>query len=246
MKITGYSERGILNALLYEISYSNNSNGLLNDLISRATFPFSRSQPQVGDAEILIEQSFSDFGDADALVLLNSDTTQRSAIFIEAKVKSYQTRDWKIEDEFSQFRSGLTTKANSSNLFTQLYFKYCLVRALREGGMPALQRGVPFPSWSSRKLRKIGSNKIVLRATELLQRNVGRTFFLAFVPDRIDRVSTFFHTLFAKADIDETISWDIETLGYLTWAQIGEFCEVNNLRRTLGVFEFNKGQIYAM
>ena len=71
--IIGYSERGIVNALFYEIVRSSNPSGLLHALLDRATFPFARCRPVRGNAEILIEQSFSDFGDCDALVMVRAD-----------------------------------------------------------------------------------------------------------------------------------------------------------------------------
>jgi len=222
----------------------NNSIQLLNDLILRATFPFTQQRPASFNAEILIEQSFSDFGDADAVVLLNKGTSQSCLIFIEAKVKSYQKRNWRIEDEFNQFISGIQNKENSSNLFAQLYYKYRLVRGLREGGKPALDHGVQFPEWSPRKWRKIGSNKVVISAVDLLKDNINQTFFLVMVPDKIDRVDTFFHSTFNRAEFEKIISWDLETFGYLTWAQIREFCESNSLTHTIDVFNFNNGQIY--
>ena len=65
MRVIGYSERRVLNALLYEISYSPAPSQLLSDLISHMVFPFTESRPPTTEADALIEQSFSDFGDAD-------------------------------------------------------------------------------------------------------------------------------------------------------------------------------------
>ena len=71
--ILGYSERGIVNALLYEIQNSKNSNPLIKILLERATFPYrDKVDFNISTAEILIEQSFSDFGDADIVFLLNT------------------------------------------------------------------------------------------------------------------------------------------------------------------------------
>ncbi len=45
MKITGYSERGALNSLLYEIAYSSHPEQLLADLLATAHFPQSSPLP---------------------------------------------------------------------------------------------------------------------------------------------------------------------------------------------------------
>ena len=86
MQVIGYSERGVLNALLYEISYSSAPSELLSDLVSHMVFPFTGSRPPTAEADVLIEQSFSDFGDADALILFDKDVAPSCSIFVEAKV----------------------------------------------------------------------------------------------------------------------------------------------------------------
>ena len=73
MKILGYSERGIINALFYEIRYSKQPETLLGELISKIKFPFLDDfSLSVVNSEIFIEQSFSDFGDSDVLILIDT------------------------------------------------------------------------------------------------------------------------------------------------------------------------------
>ncbi len=75
---------------------------------------------QISDVKIVIEPSFSDFGDADAVILVNNQGVKQ-VIFIEAKVKTYQKHYWSILDEFEEFKSGIkANKVNSSNLFVRL------------------------------------------------------------------------------------------------------------------------------
>jgi hypothetical protein len=75
MQVIGYSERGVLNSRLYEIAYSSAPSQLLSDLVSRMVFPFTESRPPLAEADVLVEQSISDFGDADALILFAGDVT---------------------------------------------------------------------------------------------------------------------------------------------------------------------------
>lgn len=245
MKILGYSERGIINALLYEIQNSEDAESLLEMLLLRANFPFvSNAVFRVVSAEILIEQSFSGFGCADAVLLINTGKHQTS-IFIEAKVKPSQTSRWSIDDEFNTFATGARSKLDSSNLFTQLYHKLQMVTSLRSGDLSALKAGVPFPKSSSKKLRKIGGNDVVLKAVAKVQKYVDMTYYLAIVPDNPDNVNRFFNNEFKQAIFNELIGRDIRYYGYLTWFDIVTFCEKHKLENTLDVFGFNKGQIYS-
>lgn len=135
MKLTGYSERGALNALLYEIAYSSKACSLLEHLLNLAHFPQGK---QIGSefthVDVLVEQSLSDFGDADAILLLDTGG-KKTAVFLEAKIKPAQTKSWTLDRQFELFRQGCSTEGelNSSNLFTQLYHKARLVDGLRSG-----------------------------------------------------------------------------------------------------------------
>jgi len=125
------------------------------------------------DLTIFIEQSFSDFGDADALLLIDNDNVKQS-LFIEAKVKTSQQKFWSIEDEFNSFNDEIRkfykrtkeNKLSSSNLFTQLYRKLRFYNAMKADGIDLLKRGVNFPKCSSKEIKKIGKNKVVLRESK--------------------------------------------------------------------------------
>ena len=245
MNIFGYSERGIVNSLFFEIAYSENADYLFHNLISLASFPFIESKLPFGTVKLMIEQSFSDFGDADAVALIANKDEKCCALFIEAKVKPFQVASWSISDEFDLFRIGLRRSVSSSNLFTQLYHKVRLVHALRDNGISALRRGVPFPSWSSKSLRKIGSNDVVLRAISLLEPFIAESFFMAIIPDSRDHVASFFESTLKTSEFDNVDLWDISCFGFLTWSDVKTYCERFQLARTLEVFQFNDGQIYA-
>jgi hypothetical protein len=76
MKILAYSERGLINSLFYEIMYSgNNSIALLKNLLGKIIFRDKQNKViDFSDATIMLEQSFSDFGDCDVVLLLSNNT----------------------------------------------------------------------------------------------------------------------------------------------------------------------------
>ena len=244
LRIIGYSERGIVSSLLYELAFSQNSRALLSNLLRLISFPFSEvNLTFVNDARIFIEQSLSDFGDLDALLLLDIDG-KRKSIFIEAKVKPIQTSRWSIRYEWQQFMKGIDGRLSSSNLFAQLYHKVRLVEGLRDGGIEALQSGLDFPPCSTKTHRKIGSNEVVLRAVRLIQQHLDDVYYVCIIPEELSAAKDFFSNVLASASPIGFIGWDASHYGYLTWAQVEQFCAQKHLENTLAVLEHNRGQIY--
>ena len=56
IEILGYSERGLINSLFYELSYKDRDGKLLSQLINKTYFPDSKGSFEVSKATILIEQ----------------------------------------------------------------------------------------------------------------------------------------------------------------------------------------------
>jgi hypothetical protein len=241
MKVIGYSERGLLNSLFYEIKYNGNNLLLLNKLLSLVHFPELTIPFQISDAKILIEQSFSDFGDSDVLLLV-SNKEEKQAYFIEAKVGS----QWSIFKQFEKFKNGISVEKgmHSSNLFAQLYSKVRLVDGLNTN-KEKLQSGLTFPKCSSKGIRKIGKNKVVLTAIDLLETYCKNSFFVALVPNKKCYIEKFYQEEFKECTPEEFEKWDISHWGFLFWDEIEEFCRDNQLQRTIENFEFNEGQIYT-
>jgi len=214
MEIIGYSERGLINSLFYEIKYSKNSLKLFNEFMSLISFPrFNNIDFLIKDITIFIEQSFSDFGDADAVFLIDNNGRKQS-VFIEAKVKTFHRRSWSIEKEFKNFYEGIKQdKVSSSNLFTQLYHKLRLIRALKNGGTLSLQKGISFPQCSSRNIRKIGNNKVVLRAVKRLEQYCNDEFFVALVPDDASRVKSFYQNVLKNYNPNDFQEWSVRNWG---------------------------------
>ena len=246
MRVTGYSERGAVNALLYEIAYSKKPLRLLEHFLSLAHFPQGK---QIGsgltDAHVLVEQSLSDFGDADAILLLDAGGA-KTAVFLEAKVKTAQANSWTLAQEFEDFESGCNTigELSSSNLFTQLYHKARLIDGLRSGGVPLLQNGLPFLRPSTRPIRRIGATPIVLRAVGKIIPYQANVWFLSLVPDTPTAVRRFFDEFPAMAWPLRPDKLDSSRWGGVAWKQIEEFCQQENLTNTSRVLEFNSGQIF--
>jgi hypothetical protein len=248
MNLLGYSELGIMTALFYDMASQGCETGchLFHKLISPPwTTYYTDQKPPAGKAELLIEQSFSDFGDADAVALIDDLANKPlCSIFIEAKVKTFHTSQWRIAREYDLFCNGMEQgQVSSSNLFTQLYHKVRLVQALQTGGINAVEQGVPFPPWSSMRRRGIGTNGIVLEATRRLQRRAKQAFFVMIVPDTATDVERFFRERLPR-NLGAAPGWNVETYGYLTWGQVRSFCDEHGLQHTLDVFAFNDGQLY--
>lgn len=243
----GYSERGVINALFYELAYSSDPLRLLEEFLSLAHFSAAgRISTHLTDAHVLIEQSLSDFGDADAILLLDAATT-KSAVFLEAKVKSSQAGSWTIAQEFSDFEHGCQTqrKLSSSNLFTQLYHKVRFIEGLRLGGIELLQKGLPFPTPSTKPVRKIGSNPVVLSAVKEIQPYRENASYLSLVPDRPDAVRSFFDRFGSIEWPLKSVAWESSRWGGVAWEQVAAFCSTANLVNTSRVLEFNGGQIFS-
>jgi hypothetical protein len=243
MKILGYSERGAVNALLYEIAYRADSVQLLERLLDRARFAGNVTCPRpIKDATVLVEQSLSDFGDADAILLL--DGPVRAAVFVEAKVRNAQAASWTLADECTAFQAGLATQVSSSNLFTQLYHKVRFVDAALSEGQRALHAGARFSDASTKRLRRIGKNPVVLRAVEAIMPYLPNALYLGVVPDTRERVDSFLTGPLSDLRPGAFECWDTSRWGFMCWADIRAFCEAEGLRRSLAVLDFNREQIY--
>jgi len=240
MKIVGYSERGLINSLLYEINFSNNSLQIINELLNAITFPLLSVKFNISEIEILIEQSFSDFGTVDFLFLVNNSGSKQS-IFFEAKIVNYSD----IFSEFEKFNSFINgLRQSTSNLFFQIYEKIRLSAEIKNNNFIALHDGIKFPACSRKILRKIGTRKVVLKATNELAKFTDTSYFILLVPDDLSSLKNFFEKKLTDFQPKDFVGWDIKNLGYLNWAKIETICSKYNLEITLKNFDWNKGIIY--
>ena len=243
MEVLGYSERGVIGSLFYEMR-ERKTPELVAELLSLASFPYRDVAFDVRSAKVFIDQSFSDFGTADALLLVENGGTKQ-AIFIEAKAKTSGRSRWSVVKEWGAFTKGVEeVKVSSSNLFTQLYHKVRLVKALQAGGIRELEKGVCFPQASSKRKRKIGTNKVVGKAACQLLSYAGDELFIALLPEETEKLKPFFEETLETYHPASFQEWDTRSWGYLTWQQVEGFCRAQNLLGTLRVLQFNEGQIY--
>ena len=196
MEILGYSERGIINALLYDILNSSTPTTLISDLLNLTIFINKKEEVEfnISECKVLIEQSFSDFGDSDVLLLVEN-CGKKQAIFLEAKVKTYSGK-WDIVKEFTKFKDlkGKDRNGNkiipTSNLFTQLYFKNRLWYELKNNNGIKLDEGIKFIN-TTKSRRKIGKNKIVLKAVDYLMEYIYESFYLGIIPNTQNEIDIF-------------------------------------------------------
>jgi len=152
MKILGYSERGLINSLIFNIGENKE---LMDKFIRLITFPTVIEIGEPHNYEILIEQSFSEFGNADLVIVVHyNNPTNKKVLFIEGKVKTVQAKTWSLKSQFDKFIDINKTAGYSSNLFFQLKSKELLVGTLNGNHQPDKYG----------KQRKLGSNDIVMKS----------------------------------------------------------------------------------
>lgn len=257
VELMGYSERGMMNALCYDILWSRSLRQVETFL---GWFDFGHlDEPKrprfsdITDARLIVEQSFSDFGDLDLLILLDHKPRHgpgtfpaRQAVLIEAKV-STDTDSWQtLGDRFDEFLRLIDGgEGSTSNLFVQLHRKVRLVESLRdESGAILPDRLTPRGS--------LGNNQVVGRAKQTLAdyvRNGGQAWFAAIVPDDPDEAAGFTRELSADEGVVATLSrWDAKHLGFLAWKTLHEraVADGESWPITKAAFDWNEGQIYRV
>lgn len=222
MKILGYSERGIINSLIFNIGEDKE---LLNKFIESIKLrnPFELGEPK--DYTILLEQSFSRFGDSDLIIIIDYEKPEnKKVLFFEGKVKTYK-RNWNIQTQFNKYKKQEKYNGSSSNLFFQLHLKKLLIENLveiKEKG------GIREPKFGD--FRKKGSNKIVLDAFDLIADS--EAYYIGLIP-------------ISQKKIDEFIEENKDLgLHFISWETVYDFCQCNNLEKVKEIFKYNEGQIY--
>ena len=264
LTLTGYSERGMLNSLLHEMSYRGDSLRLLGELLGQVRFPFRKHAPQVEPvraAEVIVEQSLSDFGDADCVILLDHNDNSQT-VFVEAKVTTSQTPSLYFKREFDFFRRDVGRDGRlGGDLFSQLYRKLILAKALVGFGFDkVVANGIEVENdkeYRSGTVRKLGGNPVVLRAARKIAVHLSDVLLVAVVPlGKSDPKGTEEFVASARRLLGENehigdelglALWKdfLRGFGLLTWLQVEEFCAEHHLDNTMGAFHHNAGQISA-
>lgn len=240
IELLGYSERGMMNALCDDLTHSGDM-AMLGEFLSLIMFPDSREMNwgAVSNATMLVEQSFSDFGDADLLVLLEFQDGSKRTVFVEAKV-SNDTDSWTtVEDRWDGFLQQLDEgEGNTSNLFVQLHRKVRLVEKLRDSG-GRFTPDVLVPRGS------LGTNQTVDRAARKVKGYVdkGDVWFVAILPDRPDALQAFFSQTFPNAKIGDRLpTWRPQRWGFSSWHMVAERLTTAPWHRTRATLEWNQGE----
>lgn len=180
MKLYGYSERGVINAIFYE-AYHKNKCCFFKELLESITLPYYSNpnffkNPSLIIEEILIDQSFSSyFGTSDIVIIGKNQKSEKFVVFFEAKVKTEQSPTWNI-------------KKNNSivpNLFNQILLKIQLVQQINSNGQ------ITFFT-PKNKQKSIGKNKIVLKAVSLIKK-AKHYFYITLTPDNQNNLNSFYN-----------------------------------------------------
>jgi hypothetical protein len=255
VKVLGYSERGLVNAFVYDCLHSGNGKQIVTNLLAVCRWPlWEQDLPWTHgtclSVTALVEKSLSDFGDSDLILLCDFVGGHRVSIFCE-----FKRGTWLFAPHWRVFTEALDTAAQdptirfpglSSNLFCQLYVKQRLVRAVvADPSLNTITDGLVFepPLDKGRgNRRRIGDNETVRRALDKIVPFSSCPFFLAVIPGQVD--DNQFRELL-RSPRQRPNSWDTTTWGYLRLRDLRSFCEEQNgtFEQTLRVFDFNKGQL---
>lgn len=220
MKILGYSERGIINSLIFNIGENKK---LLTEFIKLISLPNPIEIGEPENYEILLEQSFSEFGDSDIVIIANyKNPSDKKVLFFEGKVKTWSVNKWSIFNQYKKFNRPVYA-GYSSNLFFQLKSKELLTKKMI-GITESNKYG---------KNRKLGDNKIVLSATKMINL-ASQYYYIGIIPSTEEEIKHFFENDY-KNELP---------IQLIDWKTIESFCKDFNLHKVLEVFDFNKGQIY--
>lgn len=224
MTIFGYSERGIINSLIFSIGEDRE---LMKEFINLIGIPELKELGNPNDYDIFLEQSFSQFGDADLVIkVCYDDPKNDKVLFIEGKVKTSQSNHWNIEKQFAKFSTKEDYKGYSSNLFFQLHLKKLMIdnweKLINKNGFALEPR--------LNKQRKIGENKIVKEAFNKLKKCEG--YYIGLIPT-------------TDIDIKDFVNKNNSTgIHFLSWHKVKEFSIAHNLEKVNMNFDYNEGQIF--
>ncbi|NHM04089.1 hypothetical protein [Flavobacterium celericrescens] len=230
MAMYGYSERGIINSLLFTIG---NDVSLMNEFISLINIPTLFEQGKPKSYDILLEQSFSQFGDADLVIIMHYENNQKSKVlFIEGKVKTYQKKHWSIQKQYEEFNKEGKFKKNTSNLFFQLHLKKLLI----DNAEKISNNEVVEEPWYETQ-RSIGKNDIVKNAFNKVKNC--DAYYIGLIPSTQNEINNF-----VKSNANSDTVTILNSMHFLTWHLVKEFCENKELEAVLLNFKYNEQQIF--
>lgn len=251
MELLGYSERGFINSFFYGVFHHPDPSGSIREFLKLTHWPLLEARPPVIQAAtvdtILIEQSFSDFGDADALILV-STPPEKVAVFCEAK----RGKPWKLKTQWNKFKTRFQNDdaGDESNVFRQLYYKQRMVQGFAAGD--DLDTGIEFDGVlrlvRGTRRRKIGKNKVVLKAVDKLKLYVESAYYLILTPepwqDEIGLVLQEARDFGPPPNDPKPRDWDIRGWGVISLQDMVQLCRDHHLDHAVDVAVFNEGQLF--
>jgi hypothetical protein len=188
-KITGYSERGLVNALVEEIINSPDPKNLLNKILCNAMLIENKHSLcmfntfEIVDFEIVVEHSLSDFGDPDVMIFLKRrqaghQSDEKLIMFLEAKVCPFFASSPAVQTNQSMYLK------NGSTILHELFLKACFSNLKLE----EMTKGVRLYK-NDERARKIGGDPVVLRMAEKIK-DGWHPCFVALTTDTVAKAST--------------------------------------------------------
>ena len=240
MKILGYSERGIINSLIFSIGQVKKAKGneLMARFLSEVKLPEKLVLVNPLKYTVLLEQSFSRFGDSDLVIIIHyADPEENKILFIEGKVKTFQRKHWSLKNEFAkyfekeQYKNKERYNGYSSNLFFQLYLKKLMFDNCNSTDF---KTGISESKFGDN--RKIGDNRVVLEALKKIK-NCKQAYYIGIIPATNDEIEDLVS--------DSNYKSEELKLHFLSWKTVHDFCKKEDkLKKVLDIFDYNEGQIY--
>jgi len=170
MKIIGYSERGAMNALFYEMAFDKKTGEEnMREFLKLAKIENSE---KFSDFEIYNEFSLSEFGNPDLVIIAKREDNVRVVFFIEAKVSA--CNGFRINTAYNNYEKNCDT----SNLFYQIKQKEAFFNVRRE---------IPTHTEESASIdtimgpRNIGNNPVVRKFADYLK-ECSEAEYIAIIP----------------------------------------------------------------
>lgn len=239
--VLGYSERGIFNSIVF---YLRENPEKMQEFMKTLEIESVYSDCINYKFTFLVEQSFSDFGTSDlVLIAENHKNNSKIVIFIEGKIKTEQG-NFSLEKQFEKIIN-CTVKFDgiSSNIFVQLYYKYLLssIISINQISTKSLNINDIFKKNNNQE-RQLGSNKIVKEAVEKIS-NVTNVFYVAILPENIPSVD--FQTKFTELNNtifeNEPMPMPITNIISVYWRDIKNVFLNSIVNEN---FDYNNEQIY--
>ena len=170
-KIISYSERGIMDAIVFTIGQSTGKvTEFLRDCLK---VNILKSYDDVSSYDLYLEHSLSEFGTPDLVIIVHYKDQSSDVIFIEAKVCS-NTMNWSLERMHKDYVSKKGKGSiKTSNLFFQLYLKRLLFKNKDTDLKNVADVNKHFRSIGENKVVKIFKDKIIACKND---------YYIAFVP----------------------------------------------------------------